>query len=225
MPNYTHILFDADETLFSFNAKLGLQTLFTQYDVVFTDEDFEEYNSLNAPLWVQYQNGEIDAKTLQVTRFSRWAEKLDIAPETLNAGFLAAMAEICQPLPGAKALLDSLKGQSTLAIITNGFAALQQKRLEHTGLVDRFSEVVISELVGKAKPDPSIFAHTLALLGNPDKSKVLMVGDTPASDILGANRFGIDSCWLKHDGKVCPDHIKPTYTVESLKELQAILMG
>lgn len=100
-----------------------------------------------------------------------------------------------------------------------------KKRLEHTGLVDRFSEVVISELVGKAKPDPSIFEHTLALLGNPDKSKVLMVGDTPASDILGANRFGIDSCWLQHEGKVCPDHIKPTYTVKSLAQLQAILKG
>ncbi|GEK08249.1 pyrimidine 5'-nucleotidase [Pseudoalteromonas sp. SCSIO 43201] len=225
MSHYSHILFDADETLFSFNAKLGLQKLFAHYDVVFSDADYEEYNSLNAPLWVKYQNGEIDAKTLQVTRFKRWATKLNVTPETLNAGFLAAMAEICQPLSGARALLDSLKGQCTLAVITNGFAALQQKRLEHTGLIDRFSEVVISELVGKAKPDPSIFEHTLALLGNPDKSKVLMVGDTPASDILGANRFGIDSCWLQHEGKVCPDHIKPTYTVKSLAQLQAILKG
>ena len=44
--------------------------------------------------------------------------------------------------------------------------------------------MVISELVGRAKPDPSIFAHTFDLLGEPEKSKVLMVGDTPASDIL-----------------------------------------
>lgn len=129
MSHYSHILFDADETLFSFNAKLGLQKLFAHYDVVFSDADYEEYNSLNAPLWVKYQNGEIDAKTLQVTRFKRWATKLNVTPETLNAGFLAAMAEICQPLPGARALLDSLKGQCTLAIITNGFAALQQKTL------------------------------------------------------------------------------------------------
>ena len=222
---YSHILFDADETLFSFNAQRGLEKLFAQYGIHFTEQDYQHYSQLNAPLWVQYQNGEIDAKTLQVTRFQHWAEKLDVAPQTLNDGFLNAMAEICLPLPGARSLLDALQGKCTLAIITNGFAALQQRRLEHTGLADRFSHVVISELVGRAKPDPSIFAHTFELLGEPEKSKVLMVGDTPASDILGANRFGIDSCWLQHPGQSCPEHIKPTYTVTALQQLEKLLLA
>ena len=98
---YSHILFDADETLFSFNAQRGLEKLFAQYGIHFTEQDYQHYSQLNAPLWVQYQNGEIDAKTLQVTRFQHWAEKLDVAPQTLNDGFLDAMAEICLPLPGA----------------------------------------------------------------------------------------------------------------------------
>ncbi|ALU43295.1 pyrimidine 5'-nucleotidase [Pseudoalteromonas rubra] len=221
---YTHILFDADETLFSFNAFLGLKALFARYDVTFSEADNAEYQRINKPLWVQYQNGEIDAKTLQVTRFQFWAERLNVSAETLNLGFLDAMAELCNPLPGAADLLHALQGKATLAIITNGFTALQEKRLAHTGFKDYFHSIVISEQVGVAKPDPSVFEHALSLLGTPDKSQVLMVGDTPASDILGANRYGIDSCWLRHPGAECPPEITPTYVVDNLAQLQALLL-
>ena len=115
---YSHILFDADETLFSFNAQRGLEKLFAQYGIHFTEQDYQHYSQLNAPLWVQYQNGEIDAKTLHVTRFQHWAEKLDVAPQTLNDGF--AWPKF------AAATARCATGQCTLAIITNGFAALQR---------------------------------------------------------------------------------------------------
>lgn len=46
---------------------------------------------------------------------------------------------------------------------------------------------MISEQVGVAKPDRMIFEHTLQLLGNPAPERVLMVGDTPESDILGGS--------------------------------------
>jgi len=41
--------------------------------------------------------------------------------------------------------------------------------------------------------------------------------------VLGANRFGIDSCWLQHAGVEGKDGIKPTYTVSSLYELAELL--
>ncbi|AOT09858.1 pyrimidine 5'-nucleotidase [Pseudoalteromonas luteoviolacea] len=221
---YSHIIFDADETLFHFDAYLGLQTLFKQHGVTFDRQDYNEYQTLNAPLWVQYQDGKIDAQTLQVTRFNAWASKLSVSPESLNLGFLNAMADICKPLPGAQSLLTALNPTTSLNIITNGFTALQEKRLHKTGFKPFFDHVVISEQVGVAKPDPQVFEHTLALLGNPSKERVLMVGDTPKSDILGANRFGIDSCWLQHDGQTCPADITPTYQVNRLSELKALLI-
>ncbi|MFY8300619.1 pyrimidine 5'-nucleotidase [Pseudoalteromonas sp. SS15] len=220
---YTHILFDADETLFSFNAYLGLKTMLLNYGVEFSEQDYQGYKDDNAALWVQYQNGEINAETLQVTRFTKLAAELNVKPQELNDAFLDAMAEICQPLLGAKALLESLHGKVKLGIITNGFTKLQQKRLAHTGFADYFEALIISEQIGKAKPAPEPFAAALAKLGNPDKSKVLMVGDTLESDVLGANRFGIDSCWLQHAGVEGKEGIKPTYTVSSLYELAELL--
>ena len=60
-------------------------------------------------------------------------------------------------------------------------------------------------------------------MGNPDKSQILMVGDTAASDILGGNNAGIDTCWLQHPGEQLPEGIKPTYSVTNLNQLQVIL--
>ena len=160
---------------------------------------------------------------LQVTRFNEWSAKLNVPAKELNGAFLDAMAQICEPLPGAVELLNKLKPHARLGIITNGFARLQTVRLEHTGLKDMFEWLVISELVGIAKPNKAIFEHTFELMGNPNKSQILMVGDTASSDILGGNNVGIDTCWLQHPGEQLPEGITPTYTITKLEQLQAIL--
>lgn len=217
------ILFDADETLFTFDAFGGLQRMFLDYSVTFTDQDFAEYQSVNKPLWVDYQNGAISALQLQTQRFQSWSERLNVPAGLLNDAFLNAMAEICAPLPGAVSLLNSLKGKAKLGIITNGFTALQQIRLERTGLRDYFDVLVISEEVGVAKPDAKIFDYALQKAGNPDRDRVLMVGDTAESDILGGINAGLSTCWLNAHDRTLPEGINPTWTVSSLNELEQLL--
>ncbi|MFJ5160585.1 pyrimidine 5'-nucleotidase [Pantoea sp. NPDC088449] len=218
------ILFDADDTLFHFDAYAGLQRMFARYDVQFSAQDYSDYQAINKPLWVDYQNGTISALQLQTRRFTLWGEKLSVAPEVLNSDFLSAMADICLPLEGAAHLLNTLKGKVKIAIITNGFTALQQARLERTGFRDIFDALVISEQVGVPKPDVAIFDHTLALLGNPDRRRVLMVGDTPESDILGGMNGGLKTCWIDHGTRPLPEHITPTWQVKTLAELEALII-
>jgi len=223
--NWDWILFDADETLFTFDAFSGLQRMFLDYSVTFTDDDFHEYQVVNKPLWVDYQNGTISASQLQIQRFEDWSQRLNVPASELNEAFLSAMAEICRPLPGAVALLDGLKGKVKMGIITNGFTALQQTRLERTGLRSHFDLLVISEQVGVAKPDAKIFDYAFEKMGNPDRKKVLMVGDTPESDILGGINAGIATCWLNSHGRVLPEGIEPTWQVTTLHELEQLLQN
>ena len=220
---YSYVLFDADETLFRFDILAGMTRMFKKYGVNFTKDDYIHYQKTNKQLWVDYQNGVISADYLQVTRFNEWSAKLNVSAKELNDAFLDAMAQICEPLPGAIELLNKLKPHARLGIITNGFARLQTVRLEHTGLKNMFEWLVISELVGIAKPNKAIFEHTFELMGNPNKSQILMVGDTASSDILGGNNVGIDTCWLQHPGEQLPEGITPTYTITKLEQLQAIL--
>jgi len=224
MKNYQWILFDADETLFHFDAFSGLQRMFSLFDMGFTKEDYLVYQTTNQPLWIDYQNGKINAQQLQEQRFNAWVDKLKISASEINTAFLNSMADICMPLDGAANLLNAIKGKSKMGIITNGFTEIQQKRLDRAGFNDHFELLVISEKVGFAKPHLAIFEHALDIMGNPARDQVLMVGDTPESDILGGINAGLDTCWLNVDNKVLPKGITPKYQVSSLVELQQLLL-
>jgi YjjG family noncanonical pyrimidine nucleotidase len=220
---YEWILFDADDTLFQFDSLRGLQRMFSQYGVAFSEDDFLAYEAVNKPLWTDYQNGAISLLQLQQRRFQSWGQKLQLCPTTLNRAYLAAMAEICAPTEGATSLLEALRGVVRLGVITNGFAEIQESRLARTGLRSYFEVLVISEQVGVAKPHRGIFEHALAAMGNPRPEQVLMVGDNPSSDILGGMSAGMDTCWFNQAGKAAPVGITPTYQVSCLLDLAGLL--
>ena len=223
MKKWDWIFFDADETLFTFDSFSGLQRMFLDYSVTFTAEDFQDYQAVNQPLWVDYQNGAITSLQPQHQRFTSWAERLNVKPGDLNDAFMNAMAEICAPLPGAVSLLNTLKGKVKMGIITNGFTSLQQIRLERTGLREHFDLLIISEEVGVAKPDRRIFDYALEQAGHPDRSRVLMVGDTAESDIRGGMNAEWATCWLNAHQRPLPEGITPDWTVTSLPELELLL--
>ncbi|MFD2178616.1 pyrimidine 5'-nucleotidase [Veronia pacifica] len=222
--HYDWILFDADETLFSFDDFQGLKIMLSDYGVHFTRDDHVAYKKQNQPLWVKYQNGEITAQELQITRFLGWAEKLNVEPDELNGAFLNAMADVCKPLTDVDIVIPKLVERAKLGIVTNGFTQLQKIRLERTGMTPYFTHVFISEEIGVAKPDPRIFEYALEKMGQPDKASVLMVGDNPHSDVLGGMNAGVDTCWLNLKGETLPEGIQPTFTASSWQALKSYLL-
>lgn len=58
---------------------------------------------------------------------------------------------------------------------------------------------------------------------NVDAGQVLHIGDS-ASDIVGANREGIITCWINRDQKIWEHDVKPDYVIESLSEVGKILL-
>lgn len=225
MMKYDWILFDADETLYSFNSFYGLKPMLARYGIDFTREQYDEFQAVNQPLWVAYQNKEITAKELQITRFAKLAKQTGQDPLVLNQELMAEMATVSKPLEHTLAMLQALNGKVKMGIITNGFKALQQKRLDNTATTQFFDMVVVSEEVGVAKPDRKIFDYAFEKMGQVDKSKVLMVGDTLASDILGGNQSGIDSCWFNPHQKPNETDIQPTYEIHSMLDLIPIASG
>lgn len=223
MKSYEWILFDADDTLFHFDAFSGLKKYFATFAITFTEEDFVIFQHTNQPLWVEYQNGKITSHELKHQRFLAWSKKLNVSTEQLNHGFTSTMAELCKPLDGAVELLNALNGKVKMGIITNGFLDMQEPRLAHTGLRKHFDLLLTSEEVGIAKPHPDIFSQAFERMGKPALERILMVGDTLESDILGGINAGIDTCWLNHQNKPLPASIRPHYEVTSLETLQNLL--
>ena len=119
-------------------------------------------------------------------------------------------------------VLDALKKNYRLLLLTNGSPDLQNTKLTITPeLAPYFEQVVISGGFGKGKPEPSIFEHALSLMSL-EKDEVLMVGDNLMTDILGANRAGIKSVWInRHQNE--GNEVIPTYEIQHLEELFHIL--
>jgi putative hydrolase of the HAD superfamily len=119
-------------------------------------------------------------------------------------------------------VLEALKKNYQLLLLTNGSPELQNTKLAISPeLVPFFDHILISGDFGKGKPDPSIFDHALSLLSL-KKEEAIMVGDNLMTDILGANRAGIQSVWINRVGKQ-RNEVIPTFEIKSLEELWPIL--
>jgi len=73
-------------------------------------------------------------------------------------------------------------------------------------LADRY-EALGGRVAWYGKPHAPIYAHALALAGDPTLGEVLAIGDGPLTDMLGAARFGIDAIFISHginDGAPVP---------------------
>lgn len=94
-------------------------------------------------------------------------------------------------------VLEKLTEKYQLGIITNGRRAFQEDRLKALGLHDLFkNKIVCSDDVGIDKPHPKIFEEGLKLM-KAHKDETVMVGNSLADDIAGANKAGIKSIWLR----------------------------
>lgn len=120
-------------------------------------------------------------------------------------------------------VLDKLREQYPLLLLTNGSPSLQQEKLAGVpGIADYFEHIVISGDHPEGKPSQSLFKHALGLLGvKPEET--IMVGDKLTTDIIGAIRSGMHNAWINHHGVSVNGDITPEYTISSLSELFDII--
>ena len=89
-----------------------------------------------------------------------------------------------------KFLKDAKKRGIKIAVVTNLESSIQYKKLLRLGVADLVDFVVTSEEAGIEKPDPKIYRIALDKIGMmPDD--VVMIGDNPKEDAVGAKNAGI----------------------------------
>jgi len=99
------------------------------------------------------------------------------------------------------------------------------RALREADLGVTFEAVVTSQGAGAYKPAPAIFARVLAELAC-EPERVVMVGDSPSSDILGAGRAGIAAIWVNRTGRDYPARYPaPRREVSDLRGILEFLPG
>lgn len=228
MPNYDILLFDADGTLFDFDAAeaFALRTGFVRAGLAFEEEMLPVYHNLNLQLWRALERGEIDKPSLQPERFRLLFERyhIDYDPIAFNQVFVRALTEGGQLNDGALELCRNLTEQGfQLYIITNGIAATQKGRLGASSLRPYILDMFISEEIGCVKPAKAYFDHVAAAVPIKDKSRALVIGDSLTADIAGGNAAGLDTCWFNPGRAENDTPASPTYEIAEWSELYDIL--
>jgi YjjG family noncanonical pyrimidine nucleotidase len=222
-------LLDADGTLLDFHRaeRHALDEIQRDLGIEDTDAFRETYHAVNAALWRAFEEGHLTAQQVREQRFREFLAKLQIEEDSdaISDAFLDVVVRETTFIDGASAVLEELNRYVRTVLLTNGFADVQRRRIARLGLEHAFDEILISEEVGVAKPDPAIFEIALERMGKPARDAVLMVGDSLTSDIAGGARMGIDTCWFNPDHQSNNSGVQPTYEISRLQELSNLVFA
>lgn len=225
--NKKHIFFDLDHTLWDFdkNSELTFEMLFKRHGIPCSLDDFlEVYIPINLNYWKLYRQEKIDKDHLRFGRLDDAFRALDISITAdliniLSDQYIQFLSSFNHLFDGTKEILNYLKPNYKLHIITNGFKEVQYGKLEKSGISQYFETVTNSEMVGVKKPNRKIFDYAIAVSKAQIQSS-LMIGDNLEADILGAKNMGMDALCFNYHKACIPKGIE---SINHLLELKKYL--
>lgn len=222
-----HLFFDLDHTLWDFdkNSSFAFDTIFKQQGYAIDLNHFlEVYIPTNHQYWKLYQFNKISHEDLRYYRLKDVFDALqfkvsDADIQKVSEDYINYLPEFNHLFDGAIELLDYLKPNYNLHIITNGFASAQARKLKNSNLEQYFETITNSEMAGAKKPNRTIFEFALSS-ANALKSESLMIGDSYEADVVGAQEAGIEAIFFNEQNVEVEKNV---FQVNHLLELKNIL--
>ena len=221
----TDVFFDLDHTLWDFdkNSEMAFDRIFKSKFPEIRIQDFiEKYAPINQACWKLYQNDQITHIELRYNRlkFSFDALNVEISDENINEianDYIDYLTDNNHLFDGAIEILEYLKPKYKLHIITNGFANVQEKKINNALLSSYFNTITNSELAGVKKPNSIIFDYAVNS-AKASKGNSIMIGDCLDADVNGALNAGLDSIFFNEKKIEAPDNIKQINHLLELKK-------
>lgn len=226
MKKYTTLYFDLDNTLLDFSAAehSAIQKLFALHNLPCDEEKITKYSAINQTWWERFEKGEIKKSEIYAGRFNEYLNFYGLKgnPEKMADDYFDFLSEGYDLIDGADRVLEYIKSKGyTICITTNGMSRTQYRRINNCSIKQYFDYIFVSEDAGHQKPEVEYFEYVMANTPEKDKSKILVIGDSLSSDILGGIKFNVDTCWL--NPKCKQGTPKPTYEIANIMHLIEIL--
>lgn len=116
-------------------------------------------------------------------------------------------------------VLKMLKGYFVLCAASNALSDCQRPRLRAMGI--RFDHIFLSEEMGTIKPAQAFFRKAAQAAGC-ETAECMMVGDSLSSDIAGAQKAGMKTCWINRAGRALSGEIQTDAMIQNLHQLLEI---
>jgi len=141
--------------------------------------------------------GELRGRCAAVLREHLPSSVADLTPEDLVDVLMLAIR--FQPYPDAAPLLGRLRHFGIRTAVVSNWDVSLRRILGEIGLGGLVDEIVVSAEAGVPKPAPEIFEMALRKLRCPARA-ALFVGDSPETDIAGAQRAGLRAVLIDRTG-------------------------
>lgn len=229
MKNYTHVIFDLDNTIFDFQAaeKNALRSVFKVLGFNLTPDLYRKFIEFNQKLQVKADQGTLTEKQIQDICFpSFFKQELDYKVtdnQKLLSVFQNGITTSYIFRLHARDMIKKLHQQSYhLITISNGIYQLQLARLKKTGINKYFDHLFVSEKVGTNKDTANFYDYIFKNSScNIDNS--IVIGSNLKTDILGANVSQLDSIWYNKAHEMNMSSIHPTFVVDDLSKIPDLL--
>ncbi len=119
-------------------------------------------------------------------------------------------------------LMELLRRGLKLAVISDAPALQAWQRLHQLGLQHVFRPVITFDDTGERKPSPRPFRHALEQLALPPE-EVLMVGDWPDRDMIGAKGVGIRTVFARYGDTFGTVESGADFDVDDILELLPVI--
>ncbi|CAM3050400.1 HAD family hydrolase [Lactiplantibacillus plajomi] len=229
------IIFDLDDTLYDQKAPFSTalaQTFSRALTPAEVAHVFKRFHEFNDETFEQVSSQALSLEAWQTARIRHALASVDTQPITTDwaiqfqMAYHAALQHI-QLFGGLADVLTKLSRCFKIGIITNGPAQIQRDKL-HQLQVEHYvhpDHIYISEELGIAKPDPSIFttwAHHVGIKA----TEAVYVGDNATLDMTSAKHAGWQTFWFNHRQN---DQVKPAVVpdqiIQSPDELNELLLA
>lgn len=111
-----------------------------------------------------------------------------------------------------------------VAIVTNLTTRIQLKKLHRLGVEPYVDLLLTSEETGREKPASVMFTLPIARL-DARPSDAVFVGDSPPSDVDGANAVGLETVLFDPEGDhgTLEDHSKPDHRIDAFADVLEVV--
>ena len=202
------VFFDVDDTLYdhSYHIHSGISALRNEHEFLQTyslDYLKQLSHELLEEAHLKLLAGELSLTDARRYRWKKFLETFNQAAnhdiDNFSGTYVKTYYDSERVVPGAIPLLQTLKQEYSLGIISNNLLEEQLGKLRRLGISDYFDFFAISEEVGAAKPDRKIFEAALER-GKVTADNAVFIGDVWETDITGALNAGIRPIWLNRKG-------------------------
>lgn len=221
-----YLFFDLDDTIFDFKKaeKIALRNTLIELNIDPTDKILSRYSEINVTQWKLLELGKLTRDEVKERRYqllfdefklnSSAKEATSIYEEKLKVGHYF--------IDGAEELLEKLYAKYSLYLVSNGATAVQNSRLDSSGIRKYFKDIFISQEIGCDKPSKLFFDICFSSIPNFNKDEAVIVGDSLSSDIQGGINAGIKTVWFNPKQEKTSIPI-PDYEIKTLADLPDLI--